>query len=67
MQTGNIRRLIRYQGYGLIRCKDGRDILFHRNDLKGLPFNSLRENQSVRFNISLSRKGFQAYDIELIN
>ena len=66
MQTGIIRRLARYQGYGLIRCNDGRDVYFHRGE-KGVVFDLLKEGQKVRFNIVSSHKGFQAYNIELNN
>lgn len=67
MQTGIIRRLARYQGYGFIRCNDGRDLFFHHSEIKGMPFDLLKEKQSVRFIVGLSPKGFQARNIELID
>jgi len=67
VQTGIIRRLARYQGYGFIRCNEGRDIYFHRSELKGVTFDLLEEGQKVKSNISLSPRGFQAHNIELIS
>ncbi len=49
MPKGIIRRLM-YRGYGFIKGEgEEEDLLFHRNDLQGVEFNTLREGQKVEF------------------
>ena len=48
MAKGTIRRLMD-RGYGFIQSESGEDLFFHRNDLVGGGFNSLREGQEVEF------------------
>ena len=48
MPKGTIRRLMD-RGFGFIKTEDETDLFFHRNDLEGVEFNSLREGQEVEF------------------
>jgi len=65
MQTGKIRQMSKYRGFGFIKSDTGGDVFFHRTDVKGVTFDLLKEGQRVRFNIGLSPKGFQAHNVEL--
>ena len=57
MPKGTIRRLM-YRGYGFIKGEGKEeDLLFHRNDLIGVEFNTLREGQEVLFEKGQGRYG----------
>jgi len=45
------------RGFGFIKTEDETDIFFHRNDLQGVEFNSLREGQEVEFEKGQGRDG----------
>ena len=65
MAKGTIRRLMRDRGYGFIATEDGKDIFFHRTALRGLRFDSLKEGQSVEFEVETGPKGPRAADVRL--
>ncbi len=48
MPKGTISKLID-RGFGFIKTEEEKDLFFHRNDLEGVEFNSLREGQEVEF------------------
>ncbi|HEY78711.1 MAG TPA: cold shock domain-containing protein, partial [Dehalococcoidia bacterium] len=48
MPKGTIRRLMD-RGFGFIKGEGEEDLFFHRNDLQGVEFGSLREGQEVEF------------------
>jgi len=56
MPKGTIRRLM-YRGYGFIKGEGEEGLLFHRNDLQGVDFNTLREGQEVLFEKGQGRYG----------
>jgi len=57
MPKGTIRRLITDRGYGFIKTERGEDLFFHRNELQGVDYNSLREGQQVEFKVGQVRTG----------
>ena len=57
MPRGAIRRLIVDRGYGFIKRKKGGDLFFHRSQLQGVDFNTLREGQEVDFEVGKGRGG----------
>ena len=65
MAKGIIKRLMRERGYGFIATEDGKDIFFHRTALRGLRFDSLKEGQSVEFEVETGPKGPRAADVRL--
>ena len=56
MPKGTIRRLIADRGFGFIRTERGEDLFFHRNQLQGVEFASLREGQQVEYEVGKERK-----------
>ncbi len=49
MPKGTIKRLMD-RGFGFIKVEEEeKDLFFHRNDLEGVEFNSLKEGQEVEF------------------
>lgn len=57
MPKGTIRRLITDRGFGFIQVTEGLDLLFHRNELQGVRFSSLKEGQEVEFEVSQGPDG----------
>ena len=57
MPQGKIRRLITDRGFGFIRTAQGTDLFFHRSQLEGMDFDSLREGQEVEFEMDRGRDG----------
>ena len=56
MPKGTIRRLMD-RGYGFIKGEEEGDFFFHRNDIEGAEFASLREGQEVEFEKGRGRDG----------
>ncbi len=66
MAKGTIRRIMD-RGYGFITSGEGEDLFFHRNDLVGVEFASLKEGQEVEFEKGQGRDGRpQALRVRLI-
>ncbi len=56
MPKGTIKRLMD-RGFGFIKGEGDEDLFFHRNDLQGVEFNTLREGQEVEFEMGQGRDG----------
>ena len=65
MPKGTIRRLVADQGFGFIRTEEIEDLFFHRSELQGVAFDSLREGQKVEFEIAQGPDGSCAVKVEL--
>lgn len=60
---GTIKRIIRDRGFGFIRTADGQEIFFHRTSLQNLDFESLKEGQTVDFEMERGDKGPRAVSV----
>ena len=56
MPKGTIKTIMD-RGYGFIKAGEGEDLFFHRNDVEGVEFDSLREGQEVEFEKGQGRDG----------
>ena len=65
MPKGTIRRLITDRGFGFITTEQGEDIFFHRNELQGVDYSSLRERQQVEFEVEQGPDGSCAVRVRL--
>ena len=67
MSKGTIKRLMD-RGFGFIKTEEQEgDLFFHRNDIEGVEFASLREGQEGEFEKSQGRDGRQqAVKVRLI-
>ncbi len=63
---GKIRRLIRRKGFGFITAEDGKDVFFHRSALQGIRFDTLKEGDKVKFDLTRGLRGPQAVNVSLI-
>ncbi len=57
MPKGTIRRLIADRGFGFIKTERGEDLFFHRSQVQGVDYSSLREGQQVEFEVGRGRNG----------
>jgi len=64
MPKGTIKRLTD-RGFGFIKPEQGEDLFFHRNDLQGVDYESLREGQEVEFEVTSTPKGLNAANVRL--
>jgi cold shock protein len=56
MPKGTIARLMD-KGFGFIKAEDGKEYFFHRSELQGVEFSSLRAGREVEFETNLDSKG----------
>lgn len=60
MSNGTIKKIVGDRGFGFIvpaeATKDGRDLFFHRADVGGAGFDSLREGQAVTFELGTDER-----------
>jgi CspA family cold shock protein len=57
MPKGKIRKLISDKGFGFIQTEEGKDLFFHRNELEGVDYSSLKEGQEVEYEAGTGRGG----------
>jgi CspA family cold shock protein len=67
MVKGTIKRLIKDHGFfGFITPEQGEDLFFHRNEIQGVAFDSLKEGQQVEFEVGRGSAGRpQALNVRL--
>jgi len=54
-------------GFGFIKREEGKDLFFHRNEIEGVEFSSLRAGQEVEFEMGQDSKGRpQAVKVRLV-
>ena len=56
MAKGTIIRLMD-RGFGFIKTEEEKDLFFHRNEIEGVEFSSLRAEQEVEFEMGQDSKG----------
>jgi CspA family cold shock protein len=64
MHKGTVKRIMRERGFGFILAEDGREIFFHRSELKNVDFSELKEGDHLEFGVTKGNKGPQAIDIK---
>ena len=56
MAKGTIAKLMEFS-YGFIKTEEGKELFFHRNEMEGVEFSSLRAGQEVEFEMGQDSKG----------
>ena len=65
MHTGKIKKLVRERGFGFITDTDGSEVFFHKNNLAGVDFDALNENDELEFEVEKSPKGPSATNVSI--
>ena len=66
MTKGTIKKLMD-NGFGFIKTEEEKDLFFHRNEIEGVEFSSLRAGQEVEFEMGQDSKGRpQAVKVKLV-
>ena len=63
---GTIKRLVRDRGFGFIRSPEAQEVFFHRTSLQNLNFDSLREGDTVEFEVQQGEKGPRAVNVRAV-
>jgi CspA family cold shock protein len=63
MSRGTVKKVIADRGFGFIRDEEGREVFFHRTGLVDTPFESLREGQTVEFDLEEATRGPRASNV----
>jgi CspA family cold shock protein len=63
LAQGSVKWFNDAKGYGFIRMEDGKEVFVHYSALSGDGFKSLKEGDSVRFDVVEGPKGPQAANV----
>ena len=63
MAEGTVKWFNPKKGYGFIAADDGRDVFVHYANISGQGFKTLREGDSVSFDIVEGEKGLRAENV----
>jgi len=63
MKTGKVKWFNAEKGYGFIVGDDGKEVLVNIKNVEG-GVNSLREDDSVEYDVAEGKKGLQAVDVK---
>lgn len=66
MSRGTVKKIIADRGFGFITGEDGREVFFHRSTLQGIPFETLKEGQTVDFDIEEATRGPRANNVRSV-
>lgn len=64
MATGKVKWFSDSKGYGFIEQDEGNDVFVHHTDIEGTGFKTLREGQSVEFDVIKGDKGPKAVNVK---
>jgi cold shock protein len=63
MATGKVKWFNNTKGYGFIERENGGDVFVHYTAIQGEGFKSLKEGETVQFDVSDGEKGPQAVNV----
>lgn len=64
MAKGTVKWFSNQKGYGFITTEDGKDVFVHHTSILGDGYKSLKEGQSVEFEIGQGAKGEHATNVK---
>ena len=66
MANGTVKWFDDRKGYGFIEQEDGPDVFVHHTGINGNGFKSLKEGESVTFDVEEGRKGPSAVNVTVV-
>jgi CspA family cold shock protein len=66
MASGIVKWFNDRKGYGFIEQEDGPDVFVHHSGINGNGFKSLREGDSVTFDVEQGQKGPAAVNVTVV-
>lgn len=65
MPQGKVKKIISDKGFGFIEGDKGDDLFFHHSSLEGVAIESLREGQTVDYEVGRGPKGPRAENVRV--
>jgi CspA family cold shock protein len=67
MATGRVKWFNDAKGFGFIEQENGEDVFVHFSSIKAEGFKSLKEGDTVEFEVSQGPKGLQAQNVSKVS
>lgn len=67
MAKGTVKWFNNSKGYGFIEQENGSDVFVHYTSIQGQGYRSLREGQSVEFEVEQGDKGPKAVNVTILD
>ena len=65
--TGTVKWFDNKKGYGFIKRDEGDDVFVHFKEIRGEGYRTLKDGQTVEFDINKGDKGLQAADVDVVD
>jgi CspA family cold shock protein len=66
MEQGTVKWFNDAKGYGFISRQNGEDVFVHHTAIQANGFRTLKEGQTVQFEVTKGKKGLQAENVQVL-